>query len=173
MSQRDIGAGIVAGVVGGLLASWVMNEFMAGPGTALSKGVETPAEQRLLEMQSDGEDATMKVADRIEEIVTGGQHLTHEQREKAGPVVHYAFGALMGGVYGGLAEVSTAATAGFGTTFGSALFAGADLFGVPAMGFSQPAKKFPASSYATPLAAHLVYGATTELVRRLVRRLLA
>ena len=172
MSKREIPVGIVAGVVGGLVASWVMNEFMAGPGAALTKAVESPEEQRLVKMRSDGEDATMKMADEIAEIATGGRHLTHEQRKKAGPVVHYAFGALMGGVYGGLGDVCSAATAGFGTTFGSVLFAGADLFMVPAMKLSKPLEEYPASSYATPMAAHLVYGATTELVRRFVRRLL-
>ena len=61
---------------------------------------------------------------------------------------------------------------GFGTGFGSALFVGADLFGVPAFHLGAKATDVPAHTLATPYAAHLVYGATTELVRRLARVIL-
>ena len=135
--RRNIPVGIAAGIVGGLLASWVMNEFMAGPGAKLSEAVESEADKARLQAGSDGEDATMKAADALTAVVTGGRHLTHEERAAEGPVVHYVFGALMGGVYGGLAEVSSAATSGFGTTFGSMLFAGGDLFAVPALKLSR------------------------------------
>lgn len=172
MAQKHIVRGVLAGVAGGLVASWVMNEFNSTLGKKLSEAVETPAEQRLIEMQSDGEDATMKVADKVTETVTGGQHLTHQQREVGGPIVHYSFGALMGGVYGALAEYCSVARSGFGTTFGGLLFATADLFGVPAAKLGRWPGQYPTSSLATPLAEHLIYGATTELVRRAVRTVL-
>jgi putative membrane protein len=114
----------------------------------------------------------MKAADKVVETVTGGRHLSHEQREIGGPIVHYGFGALLGGVYGALAEYADFPKAGFGTTFGAAVFAGADLFGVPAAGLGQWPGEYPISSLANPLAAHLVYGATTELVRRVTRKIL-
>lgn len=164
--------GVLAGVAGGLVAAWVMNVWSEGPGAALSKKLETPEEQKQISEQSDGEDATMKAADAIVSAVEGGQHLTHEQRETGGPIVHYAFAALMGGVYGGLAEYSSLVRSGFGTTFGTALFAGGDLVAVPALHLSKPLSAYPVSSYANPLTAHLVYGLTTELVRRLVRPIL-
>jgi uncharacterized membrane protein YagU involved in acid resistance len=166
--------GILAGVVGGLVASWVMNEFMAGPGAALTKAVNTPEENREAAQQDPEtrQDATMKAADAITETVTGGQHLTWEQQKEGGPIVHYAFGALAGGIYGALAEYSTLFSSGFGTGFGSALFAGADLFAVPAFHLGAPVTETPAHTLATPYAAHLVYGAATELVRRAVRTIL-
>ena len=164
--------GVLAGVAGGLVASWVMNQWSTGPGAALSKELETPEEQKQLSEGSDGEDATMKAADKITAAAKGGQHLTHEQRATGGPIVHYTFGALMGGLYGGLSEYSPIVRSGFGMTFGSLLFAGGDLLTVPALGLSKPLAEYPPSSYANPFTAHLVYGATTELVRRLVRPLL-
>jgi len=170
--DRNIPVGILAGIAGGLVASFVMNEFIAGPGRQLAKAVETSEEQKQLDQASDGEDATMKAADLLAATATGGQHLTHEQRAAAGPAIHYAFGGLMGGLYGALAEFTTATTAGFGTTFGSALFAAADLFAVPALHLGPSPTEQPTSAMATPLAAHLVYGATTELIRRMVRKLL-
>jgi putative membrane protein len=164
--------GILAGIAGGLVASWVMNEFMAGPGKTLSKALQTPEESRHLRAHADDPDATMKTADRISVAVTGGQHLTHEQELKSGPIVHYAFGALVGGVYGALAEYSPLVRSGFGTNFGTALFAGADLLAVPTLQLSPPLSEQSKASLATPLAAHLVYGATTELVRRVMRLVL-
>ncbi len=78
----------------------------------------------------------------------------------------------MGGVYGGLAEYAEVVTSGFGTSFGAALFGGGDLVAVPVFNLSGPPTEYPAASYASPFAAHIVYGVTTELVRRAVRRLL-
>jgi putative membrane protein len=172
MAGKHIVRGVLAGVAGGLAAAWMMNEFSSTVGQKLSDAVETPAEKQELQQQSDGEDATMKMADKIVETVTGGQHLTHAQREVGGPIVHYSFGALMGGVYGALAEYCDATKAGFGTAFGGVLFAVVDVFGVPAMGIGPWPDQYPVSSLANPLGAHLAYGFTTELVRRAVRTIL-
>ena len=163
--------GVLAGVLGGLAASWVMNEFSAGPGKKLTKAVQSKDEKDQSEAEPNGrekQDSTMKTADTLATAVTG-EHLTQEQQETGGPMVHYAFGAAMGGLYGGLAEYSGAMRSGFGTTFATALFTGADLFAIPALKLSGPPTEQTASSLATPYAAHLVYGVTTELVRRLVR----
>ena len=172
MAEKHIVRGILAGVAGGLVASWVMNEFSSTVGQKISDAVESPQDKAELKQESDGEDSTMKMADKIVETVTGGQHLTHEQREIGGPIVHYSMGAISGAIYGGLAEYCDAAKAGFGTTFGAVLFTTADLFGVPAMGVGKWPDQYPVSSLANPLGAHLVYGFTTELVRRIVREIL-
>src|ERR1700761_1386223 len=158
MSDRHLVRGILAGVAGGLVAAWMMNEFSGTVGKKLDDAIKTPADKQELKQQSDGEDATMKAADKIVETVTGGRHLSHEQRVIGGPVVHYGFGALMGGVYGALAEYTDVAKAGFGTTFGGVLFATADVFGVPAMKLGPWPDQYPLSSLASPLAGHLVYG---------------
>lgn len=157
----------MAGIAGGLVASWVMNKFMAGPGEKLEESVRGESSQK--QQNTEEEDSTMKAADAIVEITTGGRHLSYEERKKGGPVVHYAFGALVGGVYGGVAEYSTAARAGLGTIFGSLLFVAADLTAVPAFHLSDSPTKQPASALINPFAAHLVYGSTTEVVRRTLR----
>ena len=170
--------GILAGAAGGLVAAWVMNQFITGAGPRLQQAIQSDEEnkesQKQQEQQKDDPqpDATMKTADAIVNKVTGGEHLTWEGEQRGGPIVHYTFGALMGALYGGLAEYSPAVRSGFGITFGSLLFAGGDLLAVPALGLSGSPKDSPATSYATPFAAHIVYGATTELVRRIVRRLI-
>lgn len=179
-SNHNLVRGLAAGAGAGLVASWVMNIFMAGPGTQLHQALQTPDERRKEQEQQSkqkesGEpnvDATMKAADAIIAAATGGEHLSMEGKQKGGPIVHYAFGALAGALYGGLAEYAPVARAGFGTAFGGALFASADLVAVPAFHLSPPITEFPAKSLATPLAAHLVYGATTELVRLAIRAVL-
>lgn len=180
--------GVVAGIAGGLVASWIMNIFMEQAGPKITEAVEAvsgdkpePARKKRKNQsaqdnqandQEPKQDATMKAADAIVSTVTGGRHLSFEERQKGGPVVHYAFGALMGGLYGAVAECSPSARTGFGTGFGSALFAGADLVAVPALHLSGSPNDAPVSTLATPFAAHLVYGVITEGVRRLVRAIL-
>lgn len=172
--EMHFGRGVFAGVVGGLAAAWVMNLFMEGPGQKLRQAIQSPEEneRQAIESESQPEDATMKTADAVVSTVTGGKHLTWREREKAGPIVHYAFGGAMGALYGGLSEIFPSIRAGFGTTFGTALFAGADLVAVPALQLGPAADEQPAKTQASPLAAHMVYGMAMELVRRTARALL-
>lgn len=117
----------------------------------------------------DSEDATMKIAGEISETILR-EPLTHEQKKKAGPVVHYAFGALMGAAYGAVVENAPRTKVGAGIPFGATLFALADEVAVPVFGLSKPPKEYPLSTHASALAGHLVYGLTTEAVRRGARQ---
>ena len=110
--KASVASGVVAGVAGGLLASWIMNLFIEGVGPKLQQAVQADGgEQSASETsqnQTDGvpkEDATMKAAGRLARAFAG-HDLSYEQKKTGGPLVHYAFGALMGGIYGGLAEHS-------------------------------------------------------------------
>jgi putative membrane protein len=180
MAEKHLVRGIVAGMGAGLAASWAMNVFMSGPGEQLRESLQTEEEkqQEQRQQRQQGEsgepkqDATMKAADAIVATATGGQHLSMEGRQKGGPVVHYAFGALVGGLYGGLSEYSEWVRSGFGTMYGTAVFAGADLVAVPALHLSPPLSESKPKTLATPFAAHLVYGVTTELLRRALRAIL-
>ena len=174
--RRRLLRGTLAGIAGGVAASWAMNIFMSSVGEKLTQSLmsdedrlEHHLQQQQQQTEEPKEDATMKAAEGIVHEVTGGRHLSHEERKEAGPVVHYAFGALVGGLYGALAECSHWTSLGFGTAFGALLFASADLVGVPAFGLAPSPAEQPIAAQATPLAAHLVYGATTDLVRRAIR----
>jgi hypothetical protein len=174
--RKSLVSGIAAGVAGGLVASWVMNQFMEGAGPALQRAFQSEDEaQKAAQSAKNGapkEDATMKTADAIASAVPGGRHLSWEEKQKGGPIVHYAFGALMGGLYGGLAEYSSKTRAGYGAAFAGVLFTGADLIAVPALNLSSSSGNATASSLVSPFAAHVIYGLTTEFVRRLVRNAL-
>jgi putative membrane protein len=171
--RKSVVRGVLAGMAGGLAAAWVMNQFMAGPGQKLQQAVQTGEENQEQQAHSSEpkEDATMKTAEAIVHTTTGS-HLSRAEKEKGGPIVHYAFGALTGGLYGGLAEYSNTVTSGFGTSFGGVLFSTADLLAVPALNLGPSPTDQPASALASPFAAHIVYGATTEFVRRTLRRVL-
>jgi putative membrane protein len=92
-----------------LVASWTMNQFQK-VWSAAEKEITGGRQGQDGGQQNseDAEDATMKAADRISQALQG-RHLTKDEKKKAGPVVHYAFGALMGAVYGASVEVNPAA----------------------------------------------------------------
>ena len=156
--QKSLARGILAGVAGGLAATWVMNQFLAGPGQKPQHAVQSDEKNREQQAHSSEprEDAT----------------LSRSEEENGGPIVHYAFGALAGGFYGALAEYSSTVTSGFGTSFGGALFRTTDSLAIPALNLAPSPSDQTASAVASPFAAHIVYGATTEFVRRILRSLL-
>ena len=168
--KGEIWKGVVAGIAGGLAASWVMNQFQAVWGKA-ARFIQGDGQQGSQQQSGDTEDATIRIANRIAAPILR-RELTKEEKQTAGPVVHYTFGALMGGVYGAAVEVVPKLRSGFGLPYGTAVFVGADEIAVPALGLSKSPAEYPISTHAYALASHLAYGATLELVRRGVRRLL-
>jgi hypothetical protein len=175
MRNRDhsVAKGVLAGMIGGLAGALAMNEFQAvsqGVSKAWKRSAHQP-EKAQSQGDSQEDDATMKTADRLAMLFTH-RPLTKEQKQKAGPVVHYVYGALMGAAYGAMAEMSPLATKGIGTAYGTAVWLGGDEIGVPALGLSKPPTEYPLSVHANSLASHIVYGASLDLVRRGVRAVL-
>ena len=169
--ETNFWGGLFAGVAGGVAAAWIMNEFIAGPGQKMQAAITRAEGRQPAKQDPDEVDSTAKVADTAAVMATGGQHLTFAQKQKGGSVVHYAFGGTMGGLYGVLAEYLPAVKGGFGTTYATALFTVADVIAVPALNLSKPASEQDPASLAEYYAAHLVYGVSTEFVRRVVRKL--
>lgn len=121
--------------------------------------------------QSDNEsddDATVKAASTLSEGVFGHE-LTPDQKKIAGPAVHYAVGAAGGIVYGVAAELAPEITKGAGLPYGTAFWLVVDEGLVPLLGFAKGPGEYPLSAHAYALASHLVFGATAEVVRRLLR----
>ena len=166
--NREISKGVIAGLVGGLIGTIVMTQFQNAWSKA-SEALKDGRGQDNEDHQQEKEDATMKAAGKIVSSI-GGRSLSHEQKKKYGPVVHYSFGTLQGGVYGAITEL-TPSSGGLlpGLVFGAVLFAAADELAVPALGLSSKASESPLSSHIYGLASHLVYGASTEIARRGLR----
>ena len=150
---------------GGLVACWAMNQFQGALSSAI-EAVSPPKSRPQKQSKDNGEDGTMKTAEALSETFLG-RKLTKKEKEKAGTAVHYAFGTLLGGVYGVVAEFSPNAKSVAGLPFGSALVIGADEIALPALKLSRKPDEYPASRRLYGLTSHLVWASTTELVRRL------
>jgi hypothetical protein len=122
--EGELWKGLVAGVAGGIVASWTMNQFQSAWGK-ITEGVERPHGAQSLqqgtpdhgiarELQERGSDdsddnAAVRAGTAVAELVTD-KKLTKSEKEIAGAVAHYAMGVVSGGIYGVAAELVPAAT---------------------------------------------------------------
>ncbi|PWT89629.1 MAG: hypothetical protein C5B56_06800 [Proteobacteria bacterium] len=167
--------GLAAGAIGGLVASWIMGYVHAALGGAQQQsGGESASEgarrgdQQQQQQQSGGEDATVKTAVAIAEGVFH-HPIPEEKKKTAGSIVHYAYGTALGALYGMTAEEIPAARWGEGALFGTAVWLGSDEIAVPALKLAKGPSEYPLKVHAGAWASHIVYGVTTELVRRGLR----
>jgi uncharacterized membrane protein YagU involved in acid resistance len=160
---------VLAGSLGGVAGVFAMNHFQPVWSTAAELLFDKQPEPNRAEQpeRRQQDKATLRAADAMAEFATG-HHLTEQGKERAGLSVHYGAGVLLGAVYGLLASFVPAMTAGRGLVYGSAAWLVADEIGMPAAGLSGPPTEVPASVHANSLASHLVYGVTTDVVRRLL-----
>lgn len=177
----DVAKGAVAGLVAGFVASFVMNQFQQAwtkevEGFEKGHGAQSmqpsegdPWPHGPAEAQRD--DATVKTAKAVSENILGRELREHE-KEPAGTLVHYLFGVSSGGVYGALAEVTPEITAVAGIPFGAIFWVLADEVVTPLLGLAKGPTEYPLSTHAYSFASHLVYGVTTEVVRRPIRQAL-
>jgi putative membrane protein len=148
----------LAGALGGLIACFAMSQFHS-----FFQKMESSAEDK-------EEDSTVKTASGVS-LRLFHHELTPLQKQIAGPVVHYGFGASIGALYGGTVEVLPVLRAGWGMPFGVAVWLGAHVISVPALGLSEPVTRSTPRREAVEFGAHLVYGAVVESVRHLLRKM--
>jgi uncharacterized membrane protein YagU involved in acid resistance len=163
--------GVLAGLIAGAVGSWVMNGFQAALGK-LQSAAQHAGQSEAGSSQGDAEEqepANIKAAAAISKTVFRHE-LKSEQKSTAGSVVHYSFGAVVGAGYGLLVEYWPTLSSADGLLFGSLVWAAADETVVPLAGLSKPPQKYPVTTHASALAAHCVYGVTTEFVRRALRK---
>ena len=140
---RSLAKGLIAGCIGGL-AGVLAKTF--------SERMFPPKTQ-----------AELPVGPAIEH--GGGAIVPATTRTASG--ICWGFGAAAGAVYGALAEYVPAAKANEGASFGVALEAVTSKVALPALALSaEPGDK------AGEVASYVVYGTTTEFVRRWVRKVL-
>ena len=98
--------------------------------------------------------------------------LTEKEEEVSVRAIHWGFGALVGGVYGALAEYQPAITNRLGASFGLTLCGITHASALPMMGLTESPENQPAREHASELVSHAIYGVTTELVRRVARKVI-
>lgn len=160
--------GSFAGAVGGALGTFVLNLVQKASleGTRKVENVVpdkhkyTGQQERLLDVFGQAHVATAQAL---------GVRVHPGDREKTAATVEFAFGILCGALYGALAEYQPAVTSGVGSVYGAVLFTGASEIILPVIGFvPSPADRTPIQ-HVGGLAGNVVYGITTETVRRRLR----
>lgn len=154
MSGSETSKGALAGACGGIAGALAMSALHLAIG-------------RMGGSHQQGDDSTVKAAEKV-----AGHKLSPEQKKVAGPAVHLGFGGVMGAAYGAAAELSDVVEAGAGVPFGLAIWAGAHMAAVPALGLAPSPLRQPLRDEAGEFAAHVVYGLVTEAVRRALRKVL-
>jgi Protein of unknown function (DUF1440) len=170
--QRRIVRGAVAGVVAGLIGTWLMSEFQRAWTRAVdghppdSAGGKHDARdwQERSEDQNSNELAVQAIATRLI-----GRRVTRDEMRIAAPLMHYSFGSAVAGAYGMWAERLRNGRVLTGLGFGAALWLVADIVAMPLLRLSGPTNRRPLEMHLQAFTAHLVYGAATELVRRPTR----
>lgn len=182
-NERGLGRvckGLVAGLIGGLVASWIMNRFQDGWSRLAQGNRRSPRGQNEFHSQPESDeerivepedDTTVKTASAISEGVFDHK-LTQREKKVAGTAVHYALGTGVGGLYGAVAEVAPKVTTGAGLPFGAVFWLVVDEGAVPILSLSKGPTQYPLGTHVYALASHFVYGVTTELVRRVVLKAL-
>jgi putative membrane protein len=128
---------VMLGVAGGLAGAWLMNQSQ----TTMDRSAGP--------------------------VANGADTAGHSGKKKiAEPVMHYAFGALAGGLYGGLMAEAPLATFGGGSLYGAAVGLVAEQIAAPALGLSAPPVWRPLSRHLRTLGTNLVYGLAAESLRR-------
>jgi putative membrane protein len=169
--ERKVWKGLVAGLIGGLVASWTMNRFQDAWLKLSENGRSSASGRSPQSEEAKQDDTTVRTASAISESIFGHE-LSKTEKKIAGPAVHYALGTGVGGLYGAVAEVVPDVTMGSGLPFGVAFWLVVDETAVPVLGLSKPPTEYPASTHVYALVSHVVYGLTAELVRRNLRNVL-
>jgi uncharacterized membrane protein YagU involved in acid resistance len=142
---------LAAGAIGSLVQNWFFSAT-AKIAPATPKEVFHPPES-----EQESEWATQTVARRtIEGLLKRGPI---KDKQLAGQIVHYGFGAGWGGIYGLLAASSPAIKRLTGALgFGMSVWMISDNLLLPAFKLSAWPQAYPAKSHAYAIAAHLAFG---------------
>jgi putative membrane protein len=148
---RSLFKGFLAGAIGGLAgaAAKAAGEAMYPPRTM----GQIPAPAVLINRMSD-------------------RPLSEKEEEVSVRAIHWGFGALVGGVYGAVAEYQPSVTGRLGANFGLTLCGITHASALPLMGLTERPENQPVREHASDLVTHAVYGVTTEIVRRMARRVI-
>jgi putative membrane protein len=170
--------GVIAGALGGLAASWAMEQFQSRFSQATDDGVDEAQRRsghearwsaRSQDLLSGQTEPATAAAGNAAAVTAVGRPLTLGEEDAVGPFMHYAFGAAVGALYGAIAESRPGVTRLAGIPFGMGVWATADEVGVPAAGLSSPPWERPLRAHTYSVLSHAIYGLTTEAVRRFVR----
>jgi putative membrane protein len=162
--------GTLAGAIGGLAGTWAMNEAQRIWTHAVDGEAPQAAggkhDARDWQERDEGRNSNQIAAQALAAAVIG-RHLDRRELAVAAPLVHFTFGAVVGALYGSVTHRHTRTATGIG--FGLVVWLLADEIAMPLLGLSQSTLRRPAEKRLQSIAAHAVFGMTTEATRRAIQ----
>jgi hypothetical protein len=153
------------GAIAGMSAAWVMTRFTSFWIRAIAprSGASSPEASSL-----DLDDRATASLAKVMAFHLLSRTLTPREARVIVPFVRYGIGAIAGAAYG---LVTSRASAGVvpGATWGIAIWLLGDEVVLPLLERSTKSTPEPRTAHAQALAAHIVYGITTDLVLQIVR----
>jgi putative membrane protein len=163
---------LIGGAISGLAGTVLMTQFQDAWNKISEQIHPSPADETK-PAKAQKEDATMKAAGKISEEI--GHPLSREEKKKAGPWVHYAFGTSVGAVFGLAAEAKPDSAHRInpvfaGAAYGAIVFLAAHEIAVPALKLSSNPLKEPIQDQIAEFVSHLIYGIGTALTYEGIKR---
>ena len=174
-AKRSVmGDGLLAGAIGGLVGTWTMSEAQRGWTRAVDgEAPESAAgkhDARDWQERSEGRNANEMAAQRLAAGIIG-RRLERNELAVGAALMHYTFGTVTGALYGRYLQRHRRDATGIG--FGLTVWLLADEIAMPLLGLSDTPRQRPLEKRMQSIAAHLVFGITTELTRRAVQQRLS
>ena len=152
---------LLAGFVGGVAGAWAMRRF-----SALWRGLGGPSSAPRGEPYSSQEwDSAGRAAERITSVLLA-RRLSVQEKRRATAALHYLVGGAAGAGYAATSNAYPAARVGSGTVFGTAFWLLGDELSMPWLGLTDKPSDYSLAAHVNSLGEHIVYGMTTESVRR-------
>jgi uncharacterized membrane protein YagU involved in acid resistance len=162
--------GVVSGIVAALAMDSVgrlLGSLNCAPRPAHGKGqAGRPAQASAAATGAAEEDGSAKLGTAAFEAVTG-EKPSRQTAQWLSTASRLGFGAAMGVNYMLASEQAPDLRRGYGTVYGSLVWAAADEGALPAAGLAKKPTDVPLGIHASTLGAHWVYGATLETCRRI------
>lgn len=150
-NNSNIARGIISGFLGGLVGSMA----------------KSAAEQFLEVRKIDEEAAQMTVIDDLSEKITGNQ-LSGVSEQIAEQFADIPLGASVGAAYGYGKKDNDEINVIDGVILGATTWASTHETSLPMSGIEKAPEDVPVTTQLQELAAHVIFGVTTEVVRGLI-----
>lgn len=159
--------GLFVGILAGVAASALMDGYWAL--VEQLPGARPEQKPKPGGNQQKDEPSTQIIADKVSEVVTGDE-VPDEQKPAAGIAVHYATGALWGGMFGIVAALRPKTGLFAGLVYGIFIWLFLDEILLRALDMAPDPRTVPPEQHFEAFGAHLVFGGGTALVTRLLLR---
>src|SRR3954454_2222359 len=158
-------------VIAGLVASWM--KALSEPRLQMAaERILPPSVAQKQEVGADpsGRPENMPPAVLVGRVATalGHRSLTARQRVRAQHVIHYGFGAALGGAYLAAASRWPAVTRGRGALAGLAAYAGTHGTLLPALGVQRPPWRLAPAAVVWESTSHALFGLALDAMRRVL-----